>query len=304
MFALTFPEYGPPSVLEVATVPEPHAGQGQVRIKVRTAAVNPFDWKIRAGYLRDMMPTQFPATVGSDAAGVIDEVGEGVEGVSVGDEVFGVGQNATAEYTVLDHFVAKPTALSFEQAAGIPAVAETALRTLNLLNPAAGQTLLIDGAAGGVGSIAAQFAIADGVTVIGTASEANHDYLRSLGVVPTTYGPGLEARVAELAPGGIDAALDTAGKGSLPDLVKITGTPDKVVTIADFSAAEHGVQLTTGMGETQPQLALEKALQLFEQGKLTVAVDSLFPLEEAAKAHERSEGGHVSGKIILTVARD
>ncbi|WP_405539522.1 NADP-dependent oxidoreductase [Streptomyces sp. NBC_00075] len=304
MFALTFPEYGPPSVLEVATVPEPHAGQGQVRIKVRTAAVNPFDWKIRAGYLKDMMPTQFPATVGSDAAGVVDEVGEGVEGVSVGDEVFGVGQNATAEFTVLDHFVAKPTALSFEQAAGIPAVAETALRTLNLLNPAAGQTLLIDGAAGGVGSTAAQFAIADGVTVIGTASEANHDYLRSLGVVPTTYGPGLEARVAELAPGGIDAALDTAGKGSLPDLVKITGTPDKVVTIADFSAAEHGVRLTTGMGETQPQLALQKAVQLFEQKKLTVAVDSVFPLEEAAKAHERSEGGHVSGKIILTVTRD
>lgn len=285
-------------------MPEPHAGQGQVRIKVRTAAVNPFDWKIRAGYLKDMMPTQFPATVGSDAAGVVDEVGEGVEGVSVGDEVFGVGQNATAEFTVLDHFVAKPTALSFEQAAGIPAVAETALRTLNLLNPAAGQTLLIDGAAGGVGSTAAQFAIADGVTVIGTASEANHDYLRSLGVVPTTYGPGLEARVAELAPGGIDAALDTAGKGSLPDLVKITGTPDKVVTIADFSAAEHGVRLTTGMGETQPQLALQKAVQLFEQKKLTVAVDSVFPLEEAAKAHERSEGGHVSGKIILTVTRD
>jgi NADPH:quinone reductase-like Zn-dependent oxidoreductase len=304
MFALTYDEYGDPSVLRVTTVPEPHAGPGEVRIAVRAAGVNPVDWKIRSGYLKDMMPVEFPAIPGSDAAGVVDEVGEGVEGVGVGDEVFGSGQGVSAEFAVLDHFTAKPAAMSWEEAAGLPVAAETAQRALDILKPSAGQTLLIEGAAGGVGSVAAQFAIADGVRVIGTASESNHDYLRSLGVIPTTYGPGLKERVAEPAPEGVDAALDTAGKGSLPDLVEITGSPGKVVTIADFEAAKYGVRVTAGMGgEPRAWHALPKAARLFEQGELRVAVDSVFPLAEAAKAHERSEGGHVSGKIILKVTQ-
>ncbi|MDX6351570.1 MAG: hypothetical protein QOF84_6360 [Streptomyces sp.] len=304
MFALSFSEYGDPSVLQVTEVPEPHAGPGQVRIAVRTAGVNPLDWKIRAGYLKDSFPIELPAIPGMDAAGVVDEVGEGVEEVSVGDEVFGSGNGVSAQYAVLDHVTAKPASMSWAEAAGLPAPAETSLRALDVVGPpTAGQTLLIDGAAGGVGSIAAQFAIADGVHVIGTASESNHDHLRSLGVVPTTYGPGLKERVAALAPGGVDFAFDTAGKGSVKELIEIVGDPGRVITIADFSAAQYGA-LVTGAG-THPQRfeALPKAAKLYEEGKLVVPIDSEFPLAEAPKAHERSEGGHVSGKIVLTVSQ-
>ena len=305
MFALAFDEYGDPSVLHMTELPEPHAGPGEVRIAVRTAGVNPVDWKVRAGYMQEVMPVVFPAIPGMDAAGVVDEVGEGVEGIGVGDEVFGSGSGVAAEYAVLAHFAAKPASMSWAQAAALPAPAETAQRTLGLLgSPAAGQTLLIEGAAGGVGSTAAQFALADGVTVIGTASPGNHDRLRSLGVIPTTYGPGLVERVAELAPGGVDYVLDTAGKGSMPDLIAIAGDPAKVITIADFSAAQSGVRVTGAGMDPQRFDALPKAARLFEDGELAIAIDSQFPLAETAKAHERSEGGHVTGKIVLTVAQD
>jgi NADPH:quinone reductase-like Zn-dependent oxidoreductase len=305
MFALAFDEYGDPSVLHMTELPEPHAGPGEVRIAVRAAGVNPVDWKVRAGYMQEVMPVVFPAIPGMDAAGVVDEVGEGVEGVGVGDEVFGSGSGVAAEYAVLAHFAAKPASMSWAQAAALPAPAETAQRALGLLGPpAAGQTLLIEGAAGGVGSTAAQFALADGVTVIGTASPGNHDRLRSLGVIPTTYGPGLVERVAELAPGGVDYVLDTAGKGSMPDLIAIAGDPAKVITIADFSAAQSGVRVTGAGMDPQRFDALPKAARLFEDGELAIAIDSQFPLAETAKAHERSEGGHVTGKIVLTVAQD
>jgi NADPH:quinone reductase-like Zn-dependent oxidoreductase len=298
MFALTYAQYGDPSVLEVTNAPEPHAGPGQVRIAVRASGVNPVDWKIRAGHLQSVFDIPLPAIVGLEAAGVVDEVGEGVEGVSVGDEVFGLGSGTAAEFAVLNHFAPKPAALTWEQAGGLPVAAETALRALEIIKPSAGQTLLIDGAAGGVGSAAAQFARAAGVTVIGTASESNHEYLRSLGVVPTTYGPGLAERVAALTPNPVDVALDTAGKGSLRELVQITGSADNVVTIADYTAAEQGVRSTSESGAFH---ALPKAGSLVDEGKFVVRIDSLFPLSDAAIAHERSEGGHLSGKIVLTV---
>jgi NADPH:quinone reductase-like Zn-dependent oxidoreductase len=301
MLALSYAKYGDPSVLELRQLPEPHAGPGEVRIAVRAAGVNPTDWKFRSGLLKDAFPMRLPAIVGFEASGVIDEVGAGVDGVRVGDEVFGVGSATSAEFAVLDHFSHKPAALSWEQAAGLALVAETALRGLELLGVASGQTLLIEGAAGGVGSAAAQFAIARGLSVIGTASEPNHEYLRSLGVVPTTYGPGLRNRVAVLAPGGIDVVLDAAGKGSLKNLVAIAGGPEKVVTLADFSAAEHNVRLTVAPGAFH---ALPEAARLFEEGRYTVAVDSQFGLADAAKAHERSEAGHLRGKIILKIAED
>lgn len=304
MFALMFAEYGQASVLHTSTVAEPHAGPGQVRVKVIAASVNPFDWKVRAGYFKDMMPTVFPVIPGSDAAGVVDEVGAGVPGVAVGDDVLGSGDGTCAEFAVLDHFIPKPAALSWEQAAALPLQAETALRTLEILKPTAGQTLLIDAAAGGVGSTAAQFAIADGITVIGTASESNHGYLRSLGVIPTTYGAGLPERVAQLAPHGVDVVLDAAGQGSLQELIHIAGSPQKVVTIADFSAAQYGVRITSGSTEPRAFHALAKAVELFEDGKLSVAIDSVFSLADAAKAHERSATGHLSGKVIVKVAPD
>jgi NADPH:quinone reductase-like Zn-dependent oxidoreductase len=296
MLAVTFSKFGDPPVLEVTAMPEPHAAAGQVRIAVRAAGVNPYDWKVRAGYFRDAFTPAFPAIPGLEAAGVVDEVGEGVQGIGAGDDVFGLGARTYAESAVLDHFAVKPAALSWPQAGGLAVAAETAVRALDIIHPAAGQTLLIEGAAGAVGSTAAQFARAAGVTVIGTASEPNHDFLRSLGVLPTTYGPGLAGRVAALAPGGVDAVLDTSGRGSLTELIEIAGAPGNVVTIADFSAPEHGARLTS---RTEAFHALPEAARLAGEGKLAPAIDSKFPLADAARAHERSQGGHVRGKIVL-----
>ncbi len=305
MRALTFAEYGPASVLEVTTVPDPHAGPGQVRIAVRAAGVNPIDWKVRAGHVKEFMPVEFPAIPGLDAAGVVDEVGEGVSSVTVGDEVFGLGNNVTAEFAVLDQFERKPASLSWEQAAGIGAVAETAQRTLDALALTPGQTLLIEGAAGGVGSTAAQLAVASGLAVIGTASSSNHEYLRSLGVMPTTYGPGLAERVAELAPNGVDGVLDTAGSGSLPELIRISQAPENVISIVDFTAPEYGARTSSGIGEeSRGYHGFATVARLADEGRFTVAIDSTYPLEDAARAHERSETGHVRGKVVITVAQD
>ena len=303
MKAVQFSEYGGPEVLRVVDVEEPHAGPGQIRVAVRGAGVNPVDWKIRSGALRQAMPLELPSIPGSDVAGVVDEVGEGVTDVGIGDEVFGFAvDGAAAEYAVLEHYASKPAGLSWTEAAGLPVAVETAVRTLNLLGLESGQTILVNGAAGGVGLAAAQFARARGARVIGTASEGNHEFLRSLGAEPTTYGDGMVERVREIAPGGVDLALDTAGRGALPDLIRITGSPDRVLTIADFTAADHGVRITTGADE-RPWYALGQAATLSEEGRLTLPVAQTFPLEQAPEAHRISEAGHVRGKLVLVPDR-
>ncbi len=299
MKAVRFHEYGGPDVLHVDDVEAPHAGPGQVRVAVRAAGVNPIDWKIRSGAMAAFMPAELPRIPGSDAAGVVDEVGDGVTDVSVGDAVFGsaVG-GASAEYAVLDHYAAKPAGMTFAEAAGLPVAVETAVRGLDLLGLEAGQTLLINGAAGGVGTAAVQLARARGARVLGTASEANHDFLRELGAEPTTYGDGLAARVAELAPDGVDLAFDVAGHGALPALIAATGSPDRVVTIADFTGPEHGVRVTSGSDGRSWQ-ALGQAADLYEQGAFRLPVAETFAFAEAAEAHRRSEDGHVRGKLVL-----
>lgn len=296
MLALSYSQHGDPSVLRLVEVPEPHAGPGQVRIAVRAAAVNPADTKFRAGL---MGAASGPAGSGLEAAGVVDEVGEGITGFAVGDEVFGLGSNTAAEFAVLDSFAPKPDSATWAEAGGMSLGPETALRALRLLNLQPGETLLVEGAAGSVGSAAAQFAGNDGIAVIGTAGPANHERLRALGVIPTTYGPGLPERVAALASNGVQAALDTAGKGSLPELIQLTGSPGRVVTVADFSGAELGVHVS---GEQSAFDALPLVAHLMSEGRFAVAVDSVYPLAEAAKAHQRSESGHLNGKVVLKVS--
>jgi NADPH:quinone reductase-like Zn-dependent oxidoreductase len=301
MRAVQFDEYGAPEVLHVAEVPEPHAGPGQVRIAVRAVGVNAFDHKLRSGAVSGGKPLARPTTTALDAAGVVDEVGEGVTEVEPGDEVFGqaVG-GAAAELAILKQWAAKPPSMSFEEAAGLPVAVETALRAFRLVGIESGDTVLVNGAAGGVGLAAVQLALADGAgTVIGTASESNHDYLRSLGAIPTTYGDGLVERVRGLAPQGVDLALDTAGRGVLPALIELTGDPQHVVTIASYDAADYGVQLTTG-GTERAWDALGRAAELFEQGRFSLPVAQAFPFDRAADAHRLSETGHVRGKVVLT----
>jgi NADPH:quinone reductase-like Zn-dependent oxidoreductase len=300
MRAVTFTEYGGPEVLRVAEAEEPHAGAGQVRIAVRASGVNPIDWKARSGMLREVMPVEFPVLDGREAAGVVDEVGEGVEGVSAGDDVFGFTvAGAAAEYAVLDVFARKPAGLSWEEAAGLPVAVETSVRVFNVLGGIGeGQTIVINGAAGGVGTAAVQLARARGARVIGTASEGNHEFLRSLGAEATTYGGGMAERIRALAPDGVDLAFDTAGKGAIPDLIELTADPAKVATIADFTAAELGAKVTGG-GDGRAPGALEEAAALIEKGEFSLPVAQAFPFDRAGDAHRTSEGGHVRGKLVL-----
>jgi NADPH:quinone reductase-like Zn-dependent oxidoreductase len=300
MKAVTFSQYGDPKVLEVTEAEEPHAGPGQVRIRVAAAALNPIDWKIRSGALAEFSPVEFPVIDGREAAGVVDEVGEGVSGTAAGDEVFGwtVG-GAAAEYAVLDTWEPKPAELSFEQAAGLPVAVETPVRVFSMLGGLGeGQTIVINGAAGGVGAMAVQLAKARGARVIGTASERNHDYLRELGAEPTTYGDGLADRVRSLAPDGVDLAFDTAGKGDIPELIELTGDPAKVATIADFSAAQLGVKVSGG-SERRYTEALHEAAELAHEGRLRVTLAGTYAFSDAPGAHRESEAGHARGKLVL-----
>jgi NADPH:quinone reductase-like Zn-dependent oxidoreductase len=286
----------PAEVLSIADVEEPHAGPGQVRVAVRAAGVNPVDWKIVGGMMGGS-PDR-PTVPGIDAAGVVDEVGEGVTGVQVGDAVFGhAASGSAAEYAVLSAWAHKPGVTSFEVAGGLPVAGETAVRVLDLLGLQTGQTVVVDGASGGVGIVTVQVAVSRGLGVIGTAGESNQDFVRSLGALPTLYGPGLVDRVRELAPDGVDGGVDTAGRGSVRDLVALTGDPGKVVTIADFGAAELGVQVTSGGGGQGPRLAV--IADLLGAERLEVPIAGTYPLEQIAAAYAESQGGHVRGKLVL-----
>lgn len=301
MKAVRFSEYGGPEVLQVVEVDEPHAGPGQVRIAVRAAGVNPIDWKVRAGLMREFMPRALPSGVGVEAAGVVDEVGEGVGGISVGDAVFGFGIDTVAEHAVLTSWARKPDSLPFEEAAGYAGVAETATRILALVGAKAGETLLVNGAAGGVGSAVVQFARHRGLTVIGTASEPKHGYLRALGAVATTYGPGLVERVRALAPNGVQAALDLAGSGVIPELVALVGDASRVLSIADFTAPQHGA-LVSSKPQPHPQRALAEAARLHGEGAFRLPVEQAFALGQAAQAQRLSAERRVTGKLVITVS--
>lgn len=300
MKAVQFSQFGGPEVLEVVDVPEPQPTPGQIRIAVRAVGVNPIDWKVRSG----AMGGDLPRRVGQEVAGVVDAVGEGVSDVSPGDEVFGfpAGGGGAAEYAVLREYARIPASLDFAGAAGLPVAVETAVRTLDLLGVTEGQTLLINGASGAVGQSAVQLAVGRGVRVIGTASEGNHEFLRSLGAEPTTYGVGLADRVRALVPDGVDCALDASGGGVLPDLVALTGSPEHVVTIADYPGAqETGVAFTGGAGAERAVHALRDIGPLIESGKFTLPVAQTFPLDEVADAQRAGEQGHLPGKILLLV---
>ncbi|MGK3208327.1 NADP-dependent oxidoreductase [Amycolatopsis sp. MEPSY49] len=296
MFASRFERFGPPEVLSAGELPEPHAGPGEVRIRVRTAGVSPVDLAIRAGKSRS--PIALPHIPGVDAAGVVDEAGPGAE---VGDEVFGAVDvarlgGATAEFAVLAFWAPKPPSMPWEQAGAAASGIETATRALDLLDVRDGMTLLVDGASGGVGSLVVGLALARGARVLGTARDL--EFVESLGATSVPYGPGLPARV----PGRADAALDVAGKGSLPELIELTGTPSSVVTLADFGGPSHGVRVSTGTlgGEPDGRHGLAEAAKLFEEGRFRVPVEEVFT--DAAAAHAAAERGPRRGKLVVGVS--
>jgi NADPH:quinone reductase-like Zn-dependent oxidoreductase len=299
MKAVRFSQFGGPEVLEIVDLPDPHPGAGQVRIAVRAAGVNASDWKKRKG----LMDPELPQTLGYEAAGVVDELGEGVTDVAVGDRVFGFSAEGTAqaELAVLSAYAPIPPSLDFAEAATLPSAIETAMRALDQLGVRSGNTVLINGASGSVGSSAVQFAVARGARVIGTASPANHDYLRSLGAEPVAYGEGLVDRVRALAPGGVDLALDVAGSGVLPELIELAGGREHVLTVADFAGArEYGVRFSRG-DDGRAIYALAEIGELIESGRFSPPEVRTFPLAEVAEAHRVSEDGHVRAKLVLLV---
>ncbi|KAA6212344.1 NADP-dependent oxidoreductase [Streptomyces albofaciens JCM 4342] len=297
MKKISFAEFGGPDVLHLIDAEEPHPGPGRLRIAVRAAGVNPVDWRIREGQVLGAHPTELPSGVGLDAAGVVDEIGDGVEGIEIGDRVFGEGVDTYAEFAVLTAWARMPEGLSFEEAAGYPSVVETALRIIGQAGVRPGQTLLVSGASGGVGSAVLQIARDRGITVIGTAGAANQDYLRSLGALATTYGDGWVERVRQL--GRVDAALDLAGSGVIRELVELTGDPRKVVSIADLGAPDLGVRFSGTAGSVPD--ALNEAVGLISRGKLHIPVEKSYTLADAAAAHIDSKAGHTRGRRVIII---
>ncbi|MFJ7899055.1 NADP-dependent oxidoreductase [Streptomyces sp. NPDC096198] len=296
--AITFSEYGAPEVLKLTEVTPPEPGPGQVRIRVRAASVNPLDVKIRSGLMAKAVPAHFPVMPGLDAAGVVDAVGDGA-GVAVGDEVLGgtVG-GGYGEYALLERPIAKPAAVSWEVAASLVTVGRTAVRVLDELGVRQGQTLLVHGAGGSVGTIAVQVAAARGVSVLATAGDHDLERLTALGAAAVRYGDGWLQRVRAAAPQGVDHVFDASGAGVLAGSVTLTGDTAHVITIADMTAAQHGVRFSSGnasqAGDSLPQL-----VQLAADGRLTLPVWRTYPLADAAHAHADLEARRNRGKAVL-----
>ena len=300
MKAIVFDRFGGPDVLREADIEVPQPGPGQVRVRVKAAGLNALDGKIRSGMMEAVRPTTTPAVPGGELAGTVDALGEGVTGVQVGDGVLGWSDTGSyAEYALATNVALKPAGLQWQHAAALPVGSETAERVLSMLGVAAGETVLMHGASGAVGTLAVQLAVARGARVIATAGPSNQDYLAALGATATVYGRGLVERVRALAPDGIDAVFDLAGKGALEDSIMLRGGTERIVTIADFRAQQLGV--TFSSGSAAPSVERLAALaQDAAMGRLVTTVTA-YPLEQAAAAQQVSDAGHVRGKLVLTV---
>jgi NADPH:quinone reductase-like Zn-dependent oxidoreductase len=300
MKVAAFARPGGPEVLQLAEHPDPHAGAAQVRVRVLAAGVQPYDCAVRRGWSPPGAPPGLPKVPGNEFAGIVDQVGDGVTGRELGAEVLGFGQlNAYAEYLVVPaaQVTAKPAAMSWAQAGGFSAGAQTAHIALGELAVGTGDTVLIHGAAGSVGTMAVQLAVLAGATVIGTAAPANHEYLRSLGAIPVAYGDGLLDRVRALAP---DAALDCAGGDALTVSLAVVKDRGRILTLVEHArAADLGIRVTPNL---RSAARLAELAALHAGGKLRMHIRATYPLERAADAHRDVETGHGRGKVVLTVA--
>jgi NADPH:quinone reductase-like Zn-dependent oxidoreductase len=300
MRAVQFHAYGGPEALVWEETDPPHPGPGEIRIAVRAASVNPIDWKTLGGLMAGGSPLVGTGRPGRDAAGVVDELGPDVQGVSIGDEVFGLGIGTHAEHAVLESWCLKPDGVSWELAAAAGLAAEAAERGLRLLDLQPGQTVFIDGGAGGVGTVAVQMALARGLRVVASAGASNQWYLLGLGAIPVLTGVGLIRRV-QAAVGRVDAVFDVVGKSPVEDLVRLVLDPMRVVSIANFAAASTGVRITGGGRDSRPTAALTEATALFADRRLQIPV-AVFTMPDAAEAFHASREGHVRGKLVLTGA--
>lgn len=300
--AAGFFEPGGPEVLRLIDVDEPQAGPGQVRVRVKAAGVQPFDIAVVAGSIHRQEDPAAPRIPGNEFAGVVDQVGDGAVGFAPGDAVLGYGTlNSYCEHLVVgpDQITLKPTNMSWEVAGGFSAAAQTADIGLREVEVGAGDTVLIHGAAGAVGTIAVQLCRLWGATVIGAARETQHDYLRSIGAVPIAYGDRFVDRVRALSPQGVDACLDGVGGEALDASLELVKNRSRVLTLVEHGKAPQLGIRTTPLTRSAARLAA--LADLYAQGKLTVHILASFPLARAADAHRAYRAGNVRGKIVLTI---
>ncbi|MFJ3089956.1 NADP-dependent oxidoreductase [Streptomyces sp. NPDC086838] len=310
MKAISYSRFGDESVLEYAERPDPKVGPDTVLVKVRAAAVNPVDRATREGKLDSILDTVFPVIPGWDVSGVVVQPGVAVDEFAVGDEVIGyvredfLSRGTFAEYVAapVRTLARKPLRLSFEEAAGLPLAGLTAYQVLHrTLRVREGDTVLVHAAAGGVGSLAVQLARHAGCRVIGTASERNHDHLRTLGAEPVAYGDGLADRLRALAPDGIDAAFDTVGGDALRASAETLAPDGRLASIVDTEVFSYGGRYAFVRPDADD---LAHLAELAEQGIVTVHVDRVFPLAETAAAQRLNAEGRTRGKIVVTVDWD
>ena len=303
--AVRFENYGGIDVLEVADVPRPVPGEGQVLVQVKAAGINPGEAKIRAGLLHSRWPATFPSGQGSDLAGVVAGTGPGVTGFPAGDEVLGWTDNraSQAEYALAEagNLTAKPASVSWEAAGGLFVAGSTAYAAVRAVGLSPGDTVVVAGAAGGVGTIAVQLARRAGATVVGLASEPNHAWLTSHGVIAVSYGDGVADRIRQAA-GQVDAFIDTVGGDYVRLAVEDLGVePSRVETIANFEAVEkYGIK-AEGSATAASAAILAELAGLVAAGELEVPITATFPLAQVQDAYRRLEQGHLLGKIVLVV---
>ncbi|KQS98651.1 NADP-dependent oxidoreductase [Cellulomonas sp. Leaf395] len=297
MKAIIIDTFGGPEVLRSAEVPVPEPGPGQVRVRVVAAGVNGIDGKLRAGVVPG---ADLPAVLGIEVAGVVDALGTGIDDVRVGDTVVGWADppaGGYAELALASTYAPVPPGLEPVDAVTVPVAGETALRVLRELAVQPGETLLVHGASGSVGELATQLALARGVHVVGTASPDHQARVAALGATPTTYGPGLVDRVRAAAPQGVDAVLDTTGRGVLPDSVELRGGTERIITIADPAAFALGIAFSSAAQRSVPELA--DLLAQRARGELTTTMGGVFPLADVRSAAELNDAGRGGGKLVL-----
>jgi NADPH:quinone reductase-like Zn-dependent oxidoreductase len=302
--AVRFDQYGDIDVLNVVEVERPAPGPGEVLVAVKAAGINPGEASIRKGLMHERWPATFPSGEGSDLAGVIEEVGPEVDAFSAGDEVLGwTDQRAShAELVVVpaDQLIPKPPGVPWEAAGALFVAGTTAYAAVRAVGARSGDTVVVSGAAGGVGSLTVQLARLAGATVIGLAGESNHQWLLEHGAIPVAYGDGVEGRIREVTDDHVDALIDTFGGGYLAMAIEELGVaPDRVDTIIDWAAAEQYGAKTEGTAAAADTEVLTELIGLVDRGELEVPIARVYPLEQVRDAYRELERRHTRGKIVL-----
>jgi NADPH:quinone reductase-like Zn-dependent oxidoreductase len=301
--AVRFDKYGGIEVLQVLEVDRPIPGPGKVLVRVKAAGINPGEASIRKGLFADRWPSTFPSGQGSDLAGIVEEVGPGVTNVAAGDEVIGFSndRSSQAELVVIDsgNLVPRPAKVPWEQAGALFVAGTTAYAAVRSVALKAGDTVVVSGAAGGVGSIAVQLAREAGAKVIGLAGTANHQWLSDHGVVPIAYGDGVEDRVRTASGGKVDAFVDTFGGGYVELALKLGVPTNRIDTIIDFAAAAKYGVMTEGNHAAANAEALGELAGLLASGRLEIPIAKIYPLAEVRDAYRELEQRHTHGKIVL-----